>query len=609
MSKTTEAAGKRLRKSLADALLPPEDLVYSKWAEENFRLPAESSAETGEFTPWKFQRGILDAMGDRLLPRVSIIKSARTGFTKSFVAAIGAYAVNDPCPIILLVPTDDDARGYAVDEIDPCFRESPALRGAMKQGRLDGRNTLTHRTLNGGGSLKIIAARSPRNLRRHTAKVLICDEVDGMDITNEGDPIRLAEKRTVTFADRKIIMGSTPKDEATSIIQKNYDESDQRVFEIPCPNCDEPFELLWDHLRWEPAKPETVKAWCPLCGGEIDERHKVEMVEAGDWRATRPEVKGHAGFRLNALISLFANSSWADLVREFEVAEKNGDAELQPFFNTVLGKTWSTSVEKVSEDELMARRLDFALVMRDDKSGWVEKIPQEVAYITAGVDPGSDRIEITFLGHSSEARYVLGHHVVYGSPNFQGTWDEVRSVLTTIWRHPLGGTIGVEMSAVDSGGHWTQKVYDFCEEVQGLGIFAIKGDEGPRKAIEVSKKRRRNRTAPLYIVGVDGIKTDIVSVLPRGNDVPQAIRLSNTLSAEYMLQLTAERRVRKFKSGRPYIGFERVQKRRAEALDTLCYAIAISKICRFDFEKRYEELRGNPVKKLGLRELSSKLHG
>jgi len=61
----------------------------------------------------------------------------------------------------------------------------------------------------------------------------------------------------------------------------------------------------------------------------------------------------------------------------------------------------------------MARRLEFALMMQDDKSGWVEKIPEDVAYITAGVDPGSDRIEITFLGHSPDFRYVLGHHIVY----------------------------------------------------------------------------------------------------------------------------------------------------------------------------------------------------
>jgi len=32
-------------------------------------------------------------------------------------------------------------------------------------------------------------------------------------------------------------------------------------------------------------------------------------VAAGRWRATRPDANGHAGFRLNALVSLLANAS------------------------------------------------------------------------------------------------------------------------------------------------------------------------------------------------------------------------------------------------------------------------------------------------------------
>lgn len=612
MSKKSRPAGQRLRSALASALLPPEDLSYSDWAEQNFRLPAESSAEVGEFTPWKFQRGILDAFGDPLLTRVSVIKSARTGFTKSFVAAIGAIAVNDPCPIILLVPTDDDARGYAVDEIDPCFRDSPALRDIMKVGRFDGRNTLTHRSMSGGGSLKIIAARAPRNLRRHTAKVLVCDEVDGMEITKEGDPIKLGEMRTLSYADRKIIMGSTPKDEATSIIQKRYNESDQRIFEIPCIHCKEPFELLWEHIRWDKGKPETASAWCPRCHCEIEEKYKAEMVEAGEWRATCPEVKGHAGFRLNALISLFANASWAELVKEYEQAEKNGAESMQVFFNTTLGKVWSTSIDIVTEDQLMARREPFGLAMLDDKSGWREEIHEDVAYITAGIDVQVDRLEVTFLGHSPTHRFVLGHHVVWGGTNLGTTWEELRSVLKTVWKHPRGGTIGVEAAGIDSGdGNRTQQVYDFCETTQAERIFAVKGDEGPRKVLEVSKKKRRNRLAPLYIVGVDQVKTDIITMLPKGSEVPQAIRLSNSLTESYITQLNAERRVLKYKpgTGRPYIGFDRVNKRKAEALDSLVYAIAIRQVCRFDFDKRYEELKGQPVQRKSLKDIVSRLHG
>ncbi|PZP58804.1 MAG: hypothetical protein DI604_33105, partial [Delftia acidovorans] len=244
--------------------------------------------------------------------------------TVSLVAAIAAIAANDPGPIMLLMPTDDDARGIAVDEIDPAFRNNPHLKGLLVTGRFDGRNTLTQRSLAGGGSLKINSARSPNNLRRHTVRTLYCDEVDGMKPTAEGDPLVLAEKRTLSKADRKIVYGSTPTDEATSIISKKYLESDQRIFEVPCEACGQFFEMLWENLSWKRGDPESVRCICPHCKEPLEEKYKPKMVEDGDWRATRPHVKGHAGFRLNALISQFANASWAKLVEEYEKAEKNG---------------------------------------------------------------------------------------------------------------------------------------------------------------------------------------------------------------------------------------------------------------------------------------------
>lgn len=585
------------------------DTSYSAWAEENFRISAVSSAAPGRFRPWKFQKGILDAMGDPTLPRVSVIKSARTGYTLSLAATIGAIAVNDPCPIILLMPTDDDTRGVMVDDIDPHFKESPALRGVMKIGRFDGRNTLTQRALLGGGSLKVLSAMAPRNLRRHTAKVLLCDEVDGMKVTAEGDPIKLAEKRTTSFADRKIIMGSTPTDEATSIIVKRYEESDMRIFEIPCPHCSSMFELLWEHLDWEKGKPDTVKAYCPHCGSAIDERDKPSMVEAGEWRATRPEMKGHAGFRLNALISMFSNASWVNLVQEYELAQKNGASDMQVFHNTVLGKVWSTAIEYVSEGQLMARAEDFGLCWDMDRSCWREDVPTDVGYITAGVDVQVDRLEINFVGHSPDHRWFLGHHVIYGSTALNTTWAELLSVLSTKWKHPLGGTIGIEAAGIDSGdGNRTQQVYDFCERTQGQKIVAIKGRAGAHKVIEVSKSRRRNRTAPLYLIGVDQVKTDILSSLPLEQHDKNSLRFSNSLTEDWFVQLNSERRVLKYKAGRPEIVFERIGNRKAEALDAAVYGIAVKYLCRFDFERRYEELKGTPAARPSLRDLASKLN-
>lgn len=609
MSSRASAAVKSLFKDISAALTPPVEMSYSEWAIANFRLSAVASADTGRFRPWKFQRGILDAIGDPLFPRVSVIKPTRTGYTKSLIAAIGAIADNDPSPIILLMPTDDDARGIMVDEVDPAFKESPRLRGLMRSGRFDGRNTLTHRSFAGGGSLKAIAAAAPRNLRRHSAKYLFCDEVDGMKITSEGDPLKIAEKRTDSYPDRKIVMGSTPVDDATSIIITRYNESDQRVFEIPCVHCSVPFELMWEHLDWKPGQPETVVANCPNCGVEIEEKYKPQMVEAGEWRATKPEVNGHAGFRLNALISMFSNVRWAMLVTEYENAVKQGASAMQVFTNTVLGQVYSAAIDYVNETMLMARCEPFGLRLELGSGQWEEKIPVEVGYITAGVDVQVDRVEMTFVGHSPSHRYILGHHVVYGGTNLDTTWDEVHSVLMTKWQHPLGGTIGIEAAGVDSGdGNRTQNVYDFVEHTQGQKIVAIKGVAGPRKVIEVSKVKRRNRTAPLYLIGVDQVKLDILATLPKEKTESQAFRFSNTLTEDYFLQLNAERRVLVYKQGRPIEQFERIGNRKAEALDTVVYALAVKYLCNFNYEKRYLELKGDAPPKRSLKDIVSKMH-
>lgn len=599
----------RLFGDVAAALRPPKRLSYSQWAAENFRLSAANAAP-GRFRPWKFQRGILDAFGDPLIERISVIKAARTGYTTSLVAGIGATAANDPSPIMLLMPTDDDARGIVVDEIDPAFRETPALKGIMNVGRFDGRNTLTQRVLRGGGSLKIISARAPRNLRRHTVKILYCDEVDGMEVTNEGDPIKLAENRTISFADRKIVAGSTPKDEATSIIAKRYEESDQRIFETPCIHCDVPFEIEWEHLHWTRGQPETVVCMCPHCGAEIKERFKPQMVEAGEWRALRPEVKGHAGFRLSALVSQFANAAWPKLVAEFEKAEKNGPADLQVFYNTVLGRVWSTSISYIGENQLLARCEDFGIAWDHENSRWREDIPEDVAFITAGVDVQPDRLEIVLIGWSQRHRYILGHQVIRGSALLDSTWEELDALLATTWKHPLGAQIGVEAACIDSGdGNMTQRVYDYCERTQGRRIVAIKGDEGPRPVLKASTKKRARRTATLYIVGVDQVKTDILVSLPLERDQPLSFRFGNVLEEDFFVQLTAERRELKYKQGRPTVVFTRIQNRRAEGLDCTVYGIAAKHLCHFDFDRRYAELKGRPVARASLKDAVAKLHG
>ena len=216
---------------------------------------------------------------------------------------------NEPAPILCLLPTEADCRDYMVSDLEPTFQASPALRGALSREVDHGedRSTILHR-LSRADAQDRRQQGSPEP-RRHTARVLFVDEADAMEPSAEGAPILLAEKRTLSFADRKIVVGSTPLIEETSTVLRSYGASDQRVFEVPCPSCGGYAEVLWQHIEWESEHPETAAFRCPHCQSLIDERHKPAMVEAGHWRATRPEVSSHHGYRLNALVSPLANAS------------------------------------------------------------------------------------------------------------------------------------------------------------------------------------------------------------------------------------------------------------------------------------------------------------
>jgi phage terminase large subunit GpA-like protein len=557
--------------------------------EQQIRIPEGVSALPGKVRLWKSQKGIADAISDPAKERVTIVKPVRVGFTTLLTGAIGSFVANEPSPILALLPTEADARDYVVSDVEPIFDASPVLRGLLSADTEEGgRNTLLHRRFP-GGSIKFVAAKAPRNLRRHNVRALFIDEADAMEVGKEGSPILLAEKRTLSFANRKIVMGSTPIFVETSHVLRAYALSDQRIFEVPCPSCGAFTEILWGHIEWEPDQPATAKFRCPTCKELIDERHKPAMVEAGDWRALRPEVTDHAGFRLNALVSLLANASWPKLAAEFLKAKESFD-ELQVFTNTILAQGWQDAGEVLDEMELQARAEPFGLNVAATEGGPELKIPDEVLCLTAGVDVQDDRLEISIIGWTRDGvALVLGHEVIWGSPGDDTTWAELDELLKTAWRHPYGGSLRIEAAIVDSGdGDWTDTVYAFCFPRLNRKIMAGKGVYGSRPYLEMSKGKVKG--GRLFLLGVDVIKTTIVNRLAKG----QSIRFSATLPPVYYEQVASERKVVRYKRGLPTRVWERIKGRAAEALDCLVMAFAARQAVRFSPDKREDELRKRP---------------
>ena len=572
MHAETAAALDATRSRALRALQPPPRLSLSEWMESEMRLPEGVSALPGRVRLWPYQRGIADAISDPEIERVTIVKPVRVGFTTLLTGALASYVANEPAPILALLPTEADCRDYVVSDLEPVFEATPALRGLLSADADEsGRSTLLSRRF-AGGSLKIVAAKAPRNLRRHNVRVLLMDEVDAMDVTSEGSPLTLAERRTLSFGNRKIILGSTPTLEETSNVLRSYAASDGRVFEVPCPECGGFTEIMWRHIEWAPDRPETAAFRCPHCEELVEERHKPAMVAEGVWRVTRPEIAGHAGFRLNALVSGLANASWGKLAAEFLTAKGHPD-QLQTFVNTILAEGWREAAEEADAGELAGRAEDFGL----------DAIPPETLIVTAGVDVQHDRLETTFLGHGREESQVLGHVVIWGTPGDESTWAELDALLKRTWRHPGGGTLRLDAAVIDSGdGAWTQKVYDFCRARFGRKVLAGKGVAGVRPPLT----RSSSKGLPLFLIGVDGLKAQLLQRLARG----RTLRFSDRLEPEYYEQVASERRVVRYVRGAPVHRFERIPGRRAEALDCLVYAMAARLAVTANLEAREGEM-------------------
>lgn len=552
------------------------------------RLPEGLAAKPGPVRLWPFQRGIADAISDSTIERVTVLKSARVGFSTLLTGTLASYIANEPAPLLYLLPTEDDCRDYVVSDMEPVFDATPSVKGLLSA-EMDeaGRNTIRHRRFP-GGSLKIVAAKSPRNLRRHTVRILLIDEEDGMEVTPEGDPVDLAIKRTLTFSNRKIIRGSTPVDEDTSTISREYAASDRRIYELKCVECGEFAEPQWSQIQWEKGKPETARWACPHCGTLLEERFKAQMIADGRWRATRPEIHGHAGFKLNALISPHYNASWPKLAAEWLEVCDDPD-RLRTFRNTLLGEPWSETVDNIDPEELHASVQPFGLNARLD-DGEMLNIPREVLSITIGCDVQDDRLEASVWGWSREGNmFALGHVVIWGSPGEPSTWAELDALLTTKWDHPLGGKIGVDAACVDAGdGGWVDQVYEFCWPRARRRVMAIKGASGNRPVIEGSKGKIARGTVSgkgrLWIVGVDTVKTSLLMRLSRNRE---SVSFSKSLPLSWFEQLLSERRVIKRISGKPVKRFERIPGMQAEALDATVYAIAARQIVStIDYDQR-----------------------
>ncbi|SHN78435.1 phage terminase large subunit family protein, partial [Oceanicella actignis] len=346
-------------------LTPDPWLTVSEWADRHRWLSSRASAEPGRYrtdrTP--YMRAIMDALSPgHPAQRVVFQKAAQVGATEAGNNWIGFVIHHAPGPMLAVQPTVELAKRNSRQRIDPLIEESPALKERVRPARArDSGNTQLSKDFP-GGVLVMTGANSAVGLRSMPARYVFLDEVDAYPASadEEGDPVGLAEARSLTFAHRrKVFLVSTPTIRGVSRIEREYEASDQRRFFVPCPHCGAMQWLRFERLRWEKGKPETTAYHCDACDEPIQEQHKPAMLSLGEWRPTAEARDARTvGFHLSALYSPPGWKSWADIARDKEAAAGSDEAE-RVFRNTVLGETWIETGDAPDWQRIAERREDW----------------------------------------------------------------------------------------------------------------------------------------------------------------------------------------------------------------------------------------------------------
>lgn len=592
----------------AQNLVPPPEMLPSVWAEKNVRIPV-GNAKPGpiRFANAPYQRGMLDAIKEPGVRRVSYMTGAQLGKTTVQQCVTGYFIEHEPRSQILVQPTQGDVQTFLETKLRPMLDANPAISSKMAKQR--GREGVNNSRIISyiGGWLMFSWAGSPKTLRGRSAPVTQADEIDGFEATPEGDPGELLAQRSASFGDDALrTESSTPTIEGASRIETAFNEGDQRRYYVPCPHCGHAQHLRWENVSWsgrvstgiddaekdkdQEHDPGTAHYHCEGCGVGWDDGERVAAIRNAErlghgWKATKP-FKGHASFHAPEMLSTFRRLR--DIVQSY--LDKLALDDLQSFVNVSLALTYAEKGEKADPNSLQGRAEEYRA-----------EVPAGGLYLTAGIDMQMDRLECEVVAWGvGEESWSIGYYVLWGDPLHQDVWDDLDDLLASTYQHESGAIMPISAALLDTGGTngMTQAAYDYAKGRTGRRLFAGKGVSGWGRPIVEKPQRKqsgkRARKVDLFLVGTDEAKLVVMRRLAatvgaeEKTGGPGYCHTPSDRDADWYKQITSEKLVTRYVKGQPVREWHKPDRARNEGLDCRVYALAALKIMNPSFKRLAE---------------------
>jgi phage terminase large subunit GpA-like protein len=573
--------------SFLDGLRPTRNLSVRQWSEANRFLPTGVSARPGPFDAMVIPYGIeiMEALSPKSpYKRVIVIKGTQLGLSTIGENAIGCWMDIAPANIIYVMPNLSLAKRTSKTRIKSLVEDTPVLRYKVAKARSrDNSNTMLFKDFK-GGSLIMMGAESPADASSINARYVYFDEISRYPVSLgvEGDVIATITKRTDTYdGNKKLYLTSTPTIEGSCAITREYDETDQRYYHIPCIHCNYYQVLTFEQFAWDAGIPSSVRYICENCGGEMRNHNKAQFLPKGKWIAKYPERSNSdtVGYHISGFYSPLGFYTWETMVAAYEKCLLKPQRMIT-FSQTVLGKAYKLEGEQPPAQQLFERGIASSYTMNT--------MPDEVCILTCGIDVQADRVECHVIGWGKGMRsWSIAYEVFTGDFGKQEVRGRLSQLINRHWRRgETDEALGIKLAFIDSGYH-SSNVYEFCLSMGAKHVVPVKGGPdtmttplNPPKYVYTRKDGVKDKALMMILVNGSYFKTMLYGRLKmqvnEDRTLPQGYcSFPRDYDIGWYKQLTAEKRVPKEnQSGFVKYQWQKPSGARNEVLDTTVYCMA-----------------------------------
>lgn len=567
------------------AFKPPERYTVSEWA-DNFRVLTSVSAEPGRWrtnrTP--YLKEPMDRFTDPLIEKIVLCFGAQLGKTETELNMIGYALDQTSSPTMMVYPTDTIAKFASDKRVQPMIKSVKSIND-----KFDENSKLLELDFNNGNYMVLVGANSPSSLSSRSIKYLFFDEIDKYPAFagKEADPIKLATERTKTFVDKKIVMVSTPTVESGNIWQAFMSANERRQYYVPCPHCGVSQTLKFKQIKWPEEHNDnadmirdTAYYECEHCGEHIYDKHKMEMLRSGEWRAvneSQSKVRS-VSYHLSSIYSPWV--TFGDVAYEFKNS-KGTPATLMNFINSWLAEPWKSSKTKSTQN------------MEFTQSNYpCGVVPDKAVLLIASVDVQLDHFWWEVRAYAPGVKSYL---IDYGQAN---TWEDLEEIIINReYPSEYGESRQVMKAGVDSGFR-TDEVYQFCSRFPEVCI-PVKGSSNHSTMAApytmTSLEKGVVGGLKLYVLNTDYWKDFIFARMIRPADEDGTIHLYKECPQEYSDHLRSEEKqeIRNVKTGAVTVQWKPLTSHPVNhLLDTCTYNAAVADIAGVKYliePESYEE--------------------